>query len=195
VLGIGTADSWCWTYTQWDVGGWVFTGPASVAVYDGNVPLDYDYGHWAEGVESTVAGETQTPLMCPIFGNGSRLRLTVLDRAGLEDVGWAEPLGGDADHDGDVDFFDYVTTKGNFGTLGSWMEGDFDFDGDIDFFDYLTAKGNFGQSVEGATASVIRAAPEPASVAMLASAAAAVMLRRRRAIAGQIRRRGNGRRA
>lgn len=58
-------------------------------------------------------------------------------------------LAGDADLDGDVDFLDYLTTKGSFGmdTGATWADGDFDGDADVDFYDYLAVKANLEQSV------------------------------------------------
>ena len=68
------------------------------------------------------------------------------ETAGQDDM--LVPILGDGDLDGDVDFFDYMPAKGNFGmTDAVWQDGDFDYDGEVTFFDYLTAKGNFLQSV------------------------------------------------
>jgi len=90
---------------------------------------------------------------------------------------------GDADLDGDVDFLDYITTKGNFGTAtgAGWADGDFDGDDDVDFFDYLTAKGNFGWQAGPGAPPAVEAVPEPAALTLLLLAAPAVLARRRSA--------------
>jgi len=94
-------------------------------------------------------------------------------------------LDGDADLDGDVDFVDYIKTKGSFGTLtgAEWSEGDSDLDGDVDFADYVATKSNFGSSVTGGAVLGGRAAagdtvPEPATLLLLAAAATILPKRR-----------------
>lgn len=80
VLGFGTAPSWMRL-----VSAGTFTGPRSVAAFDGsgNVPLS-DSGHWAVDTED-VGRET---LMDPDITVGTRKFLTPLDVAGLDDLGW-----------------------------------------------------------------------------------------------------------
>lgn len=54
-------------------------------------------------------------------------------------------LAGDADRDRDVDFFDFLTLRSNYGTSDKlFSDGDFDYDGDVDFFDFLILRGNYG---------------------------------------------------
>ena len=111
VLGIGIAGTSWSTYVT--AGG--FTGPASVASFGGNVPLQSGGGHWQDdeglcifgglgyepsnplnvlsktiGQFGTPAGRDQIALMDP---SGCQvgpfhLVMTELDLAGLEDVGW-----------------------------------------------------------------------------------------------------------
>ncbi len=104
VLGYGTSNSWFTSLTQYAASGdWYFTGDASVKAYGGNaVPAeDADLGgaHWARGVRSPQDGDA------PALMNGDpadRLprAFTVLDRAGLRDIGWevvlpdSKPTGG-----------------------------------------------------------------------------------------------------
>ena len=84
VLGIGTADSWQ-TFVDGTLG--VFTGPASVAEYDGTggVHLNAKLDHWEEG----MIDEGESTLMGPVMPDGARKLMTALDWAGLEDVGWS----------------------------------------------------------------------------------------------------------
>ena len=83
VLGFGDADSW---YAQIDNG--LFTGSASTAVFGAPVPLDQYGAHWAEGTMSEYDGVAQETLMDPSTPRGTRQLMTVLDYAGLADIGW-----------------------------------------------------------------------------------------------------------
>jgi hypothetical protein len=88
VLGIGTAESW-----DAHVAGGVFTGPAAVAEYGGNVPVDGIASHWDYGTMSEVDGVPQEAAMDPDLTQGTRKVFTDLDFAGLADVGWEVPAG------------------------------------------------------------------------------------------------------
>src|SRR5262249_22536259 len=80
VLGIGTSDQW---FNQ--ISNQTFTGPASKAVFGGNVPLDSVLGHWAQGTRSDGRPATMNPILL----NGTRDLFTSLDFAALKDVGWS----------------------------------------------------------------------------------------------------------
>ncbi len=86
VLGIGTADSW----KHWvDAGNDLFTGPASTAVFGGDVPLSANDDHWLEGTVSTIGGVgSHEAAMDPTITIGTRKVFTDLDNAALSDVGW-----------------------------------------------------------------------------------------------------------
>ena len=61
--------------------------------------------------------------------------------------GGVEPLAGDADRDGDVDFQDFLALANTFGqSVEPGTGADFDSDGDIDFQDFLALANNFGRS-------------------------------------------------
>lgn len=77
-------------------------------------------------------------------------------RAWVEDL--AGTFFGDADLDGNVQFFDFLALSNSFGRPGGWAQGDFDGNGEVAFTDFLILSDNFGNSVEAA-ASV----PEPAT--------------------------------
>ncbi len=81
ILGYGSADSW---FSQIDNG--LFSGDASVAAYGGLVPAGL--AHWSEGVMSTYGGLIQETMMDPSTPGGVRQLPTVLDYAGLQDIGW-----------------------------------------------------------------------------------------------------------
>jgi len=84
IIGFGEAASWD---ARIDAQG-RFTGDASMAAFDGPVPLDQFHSHWALGTTSTVAGITQTALMDPSTLRGTRELPTALDYAGFADIGW-----------------------------------------------------------------------------------------------------------
>jgi hypothetical protein len=83
LFGFGTAESW----NGWINAGSFFSGPRSVAEYDlggAGVPLSPDEGHWLEG----TMDEHHETAMDPSIGPGLRKNLTLLDFAGLDDIGW-----------------------------------------------------------------------------------------------------------
>ncbi len=83
-LGMGTANSW----DNLIVGG-AFTGSKSVALHAGAVPLDGNGAHWQEGITSPIAGAGSfEAALDPTITPGLRKRLTDLDWAGLDDLGW-----------------------------------------------------------------------------------------------------------
>ena len=92
-------------------------------------------------------------------------------------------LPGDANFDGRVDAADWVITRLNLGTAGSWREGDFNFDGRVTALDLLLLRRNLGQSIlpVGATDGMgLAALPEPDTAALLLVLGPALLVRRRR---------------
>ena len=87
VLGFGTSLSWDHYVTT---GPNRFNGPVSTSLNGGAVPLDAGLGHWVNGTTSTLPGLAilREAAMDPSIANGIRKPLTVLDWAGLDDVGW-----------------------------------------------------------------------------------------------------------
>jgi hypothetical protein len=173
-LGFGASDAW-----NSFVSGSNFIGEASTASYGGSVPLGLGNGHWQEGTNSTVYGgaTSQIALMVPSFPSNTRRRLTVLDAAGLTDIGWSvippPSLAGDYNGNGTVDAADYVlwrNTTGQTVTAGSGADGSGNGTiGNEDYTFWRTRFGNValgagsGASVDGFAAAV----PEPASGALL----------------------------
>lgn len=84
ILGFGEADSW-----NNQVNGGQFTGTHASTENGGAVSVTTD-GYWAANTQSTVAGTntTQTALMASGIATGERRRVTDLDLAGLQDIGW-----------------------------------------------------------------------------------------------------------
>jgi hypothetical protein len=131
-------------------------------------------GHWLENTQSTVAGVTELSLITPFIYQGERLRMTDLDAAALDDIGWEPALAGDTDRDRDVDFDDAFTLTNSYGMTGSaaWSFGDFDNDGDVDFDDAFLQVNNYGAvyastsafSSGGLTPAFV---PEPSSLMLL----------------------------
>jgi len=128
--------------------------------------------------------------LCDNQLDGNDNEAVYVDELLIETGGWIDPNGlslyyrnggdpkrlfyGDFDFSGDVGRSDFAILEAGFGTAAGagWADGDTDGDGDVDFRDYLTWKANVGLSSG--------AAPEPATLALLALPAGAVLLRRRR---------------
>jgi len=86
---------------------------------------------------------------------------------------------GDTNSDGVVDAADYIAIKTNFGLTGTGitrLQGDLDGDFDVDWTDLQELMGIFGTRSLGEAP----AAPEPATLGLLAIGALAVIRRRRR---------------
>lgn len=169
VLGFGISDSW---YDQVNTSN-KFAGPASEAVYGGPVPLAGS-SHWDFDTESLSGGQVQEVAMDPSLLKGTRKRLTLLDVAGLDDIGWDMPDAGDADLDGDIDASDYIALKRNFGQSATWMGGDFDFDGTVTLLDLQAIAAGFPSSLTAGTP-----VPEPTTLVILAIAGLAALGKRR----------------
>ena len=95
VLGVGTADAW---FNLIDFNLATFNGAQASASQGGPVPLA-DAGHFASGLTSTLDGTSQEVALDPDLLQNTRKRLTDLDWAALEDIGWEvetpveEPIG------------------------------------------------------------------------------------------------------
>jgi hypothetical protein len=144
LLGIGTAGSW-----QALAAGGTFLGPKSVAANGAPVTLSPDGAHWANLTNSTVgaSGPTQEVAMDPSITQGTRKRFTVLDWAGMDDLGWDLAGPGDANADRAVNFSDLVALAQNYGDasgVARWSQGDFTEDGNVNFADLVMLAQNYG---------------------------------------------------
>ncbi len=104
-------------------------------------------------------------------------------------ISGAEPLAGDTDFDGDVDFNDAWALLGAYKAEGdwTWFNGDFNHDGVVDEADADILLANYGTgvaggldstSIESALASM-DGVPEPTTLALLAIGGCALLRRRR----------------
>lgn len=173
-LGVAASDEWSALRS-----GSLFFGEASRAANGGSYPtLNFD-GHWSEGTTSTVFGGTasQEASMDPSGETGTRELWTVLDAAGMTDIGWQvaapEPpeLPGDANGDGTVDLLDLDILGSEFGTQQGSSTADFNNDGNVDLLDLDILGANFGQSVATAI-------PEPSGLVIAGIALLAGRVRR-----------------
>ena len=167
MLGFGISDSW---YDLLVAG--TFRGEAAMDAYGQAVPLGGS-SHWDFDVEGETGGQAQEAAMTPSLTTGTRKRLTDLDVAALDDIGWQMPETGDADLDGVVGAADFVTLKENMNEVASatWSDGDFDFDGQVTLRDLLLLEGDL-------SAGGVQQIPEPASLALLGMHLAALLRRR-----------------
>jgi len=82
----------------------------------------------------------------------------------------AAPILGDADHNGKVDFNDYLVLESSFGGPPSGVSNaDFDNSGKVDFIDYLALESNFGYGA---------GVPEPMTLTLLGLGGLAIIRRR-----------------
>ena len=142
-LGFGTAQSFTQTYSS----GLTFIGAKSQALNGGSpVPLA-NTGHLSGSLFSPrfTGGTGQQPSMSPSIANGQRKLFTLLDWAGLDDLGWDLARPGDANANASVDFDDLLLLAQNYlnGSGKTWSEGDFDYDGSVTFDDLLILAQNY----------------------------------------------------
>ena len=193
VMGIGTANSW-----DTFISGSVFTGPKSVALRGGNVPLSPDGAHFNYGTMSTVGGVAQESILDPDITTGTRKLMTLLDWAALDDIGWELARPGDTNADGVVNFSDLLNLAKNYNQASDrrWSVGDFNYDGTVNFNDLLDLAKNYNTSgpqpgampesssaefsADWATAQAVAAGvPEPTTGVLLAVLTVPALARRR----------------
>jgi hypothetical protein len=218
VLGVGTAPSWrtrlTATTTPFGQVQYVgpFTGPKAAALHGSAVPLEAPpaqasagdevehAAHAAPGLTSTVGGVTQDLMLDPDIAVGTRKRMTLLDWALLDDIGWDLAKPGDATANGAVDFNDLVQLAQNYDVTDGrrlWSQGDFTGDGNVNFNDLVLLAQNYdttgvqaGEPVllagddafaaEWAEAQAAAAVPEPSITGAGVMAAIGALVRRRR---------------
>ncbi len=84
-------------------------------------------------------------------------------------LGYAVPIAGDANFDGQVNLSDFGVLKSNFGGSGGFAAGDFNGDGQIDLSDFGLLKQHFGSSWNaGPAASTAPTVPTAATSASVA---------------------------
>jgi hypothetical protein len=89
-------------------------------------------------------------------------------------------LPGDANLDGTVNLIDLATVLTNYDKSSmAWSQGDFDANGTVEFEDLSKVLANFTKTV-GASATSIKAVPEPSTITLLLAGAARLLAWRRR---------------
>jgi hypothetical protein len=174
-IGFGVSSEWQ-SPTLIPAGTSSFVGANAMAQNGGNpVPLDITIGspqlaHWIAGKMSVVYGTStqQEAVMDPDLQNGTRKKLTALDAAGLQDIGWsfgpAPAVNGDYNNNGSVDAGDYVLWR-RFLTRNVFMPNR-TASGTVTGADYSVWRTNFAKLAPGTATSVLDAGgtvPEPAS--------------------------------
>ena len=87
--------------------------------------------------------------MDPSITTGTRKRFTLLDWAGVDDLGWDLAGPGDANADRAVNFADLVALAQNYGEasgVARWAQGDFNEDGNVSFADLVLLAQNYGSA-------------------------------------------------
>ena len=105
------------------------------------------------------------------------IRVNAVKRAPID---W---IPGDADHDSDVDFVDFLALSSHFGEMfpfsatvsGMWEHGDFDLNGTVEFADFLALSENFGIQPMVPAAAV----PEPSTGLLAVVACCLAMMHRK----------------
>jgi hypothetical protein len=130
-------------------------------------------GHWASGTQSVVYGGSvpQEALMDPDLLIGTRKKVTALDAAALEDIGWSlgpppvpPAVNGDYNNNGVVDAGDYVLWRRYVGQNKALPNRT--TTGLVTNTDYAVWRANFGKSASGSGSGDLLAngdVPEPAS--------------------------------
>jgi autotransporter-associated beta strand protein len=161
--GTSFSDTFWNTDRSWD---FITGGVAGANVFDAS-NINIFINGAQQGSNNAIAGQGAFTTAV----SGSNLKLV-----------WTAILPGDADENGVVDAADYIALKSNFGmTSGAtWAQGNFSDSygttGTVDWDDLQILMANFGtRSVDGAPA-----APEPATLGLLAIGALALLRRRLR---------------
>lgn len=190
-LGFGVSSEWL-SPTLIPAGTSSFVGANAMAQNGGNaVPLDTSIGspqlaHWIAGKTSVVYGTStsQEALMDPDLQNGTRKKLTALDAAGLQDIGWslgpAPAVNGDYNNNGFVDAGDYVLWR-RYLNRNVFMPNRA-ASGTVTGADYTVWRTNFAKIAPGTATLVLNAggaAPEPASCLLALLGAVFTCLNRR----------------
>jgi hypothetical protein len=98
-----------------------------------------------------------------------RRRVTLLDWAALDDLGWSLATPGDANANGVVNFADYQALERGFARPNAtWASGDFNEDGVVSFADFKILYDNMGLRADGTLAPTAEA--DRAALAALAGA-------------------------
>jgi hypothetical protein len=180
------------SYGRLVTSGGKFIGAKATAANGGANPSAVG-SHWV-GMSSRagVGGPAQVALMDAAIPLGTRRRMTLLDWAALDDVGWGVALPGDANADGAVDFSDFQILERGFGRPDArWATGDFTEDGQVTAADLRQLLLHYGRRIDGAAAPVpadeaaalaafAASVPEPAGVGVVAALLCVVMRRPRR---------------
>jgi hypothetical protein len=137
------------------------------------VQLSPSLDHWAAGTPSVVYGTSvqQEALMDPDILVGTRKKVTALDAAALQDIGWSlgpppvmPGVNGDYNNNGVVDASDYVVWRKRLNqdvTLPNDTSP-----GTVRAVDYTVWRANFGKLASGSGSGALLATgeiPEPAS--------------------------------
>lgn len=154
-----------------------YAGGVGLFVTDSDWMLADQFGYALTGLHDlgrVLAIETDLTAL----GADLTLSYTLEGQAGVVSGTIMPAAPGDADLDGEVGYSDLSRMIDTFGAQAGalWVDADFTGDGAVSGADYIVLKSNFGSgAVLAPPASADGAAPEPASLAILAAAAGAAL--------------------
>ncbi len=126
---------------------------------------------WSTGLHTGV------PVAIYAWGVNAKLVGGLMDNTDLQAVATAaDPTGGDANLDGNIDVSDLAILANHYGgSEKGWLHGDFTGDGAVDVFDLAAMANNYGIAAGGSVH-----VPEPAVLLCLLAVAPVLAGRRRR---------------
>jgi len=130
-------------------GNFAFNGPKATAALGSTPLIDSTRSHWVSGTQSSTGFAMQTVLMSPSLNLGERRKMTLLDWAALDDIGYDLARPGDANASGNVDLNDLILLANHYGDSSgtmTWSTGDFNYDGNVDLNDLIALANNYGST-------------------------------------------------
>ena len=168
---------WLPDETQWLVNG-TLVRSTTAALAQNPMPVRLNFwapnNSWADAYSSSLVPSSTPQADHSYFYEVSSVTVQALP----------QPIPGDADRDGSVDFSDLVALARHYGESSgaTWSQGDFNADGSVGFDDLVILARHYGQTLpaaaEGQRAANATPLPEPSALALFGLAALALIRQR-----------------